>query len=258
MNRRVPAVAAISSEAFAVGTAARYLAANDWFGVEDLPALVAWSVPLAALVYFSFRAATRRMAAPTALPYLVLPLIGAVLGFLWTIFVSLILGGWIIAFSFPVLVCWVLAGLLAGVVAALLLSPKLWPAGIALPALALFALSRINDYAQPAQTNLLVVLAPGLSTDDVNRFWQEVIGHPDPHPGEHSLLEGITAASVISYEHGSPVVAVNLARHITTDQRDSILATIRKSRLVRSAEVMAPMKVVRAIGKTTTNQPIGP
>jgi hypothetical protein len=161
------------------------------------------------------------------------------LGITTTVLASLILGGWVMAFSFPVLFCWVVAGLLAGVVAAWLMSPKSWPAAIALTTLIIFALFRANVYAQAPEPRLRVVLAPGLNSYDVNRFWQEVIGSPGPHPGEHALLDGISGAGVAGYENESTVIVVSLSKHLRADRRDVILAKIRQSPLVRSASLMS-------------------
>jgi hypothetical protein len=240
LKHRVPALAAFSTELFAVGIATTYLATNNWFGAGDLPAMVIWSLPLVLLAYFSFRTATRRMVSlPEGVRYLALPLIGALLGIITTGLASLILGPWILAFSFPVLFCWVVAGFLGGVVAAWLMSPETWRIAVALTTLIIFALVRASVYAQTPEPRLRVVLAPGLNSDDVNRFWQEVIGSPGPHPGEHSLLDGISGAGVADYDNGSPVIVVSLRKHLRADRRDVILARIRQSPLVRSASPMS-------------------
>ncbi len=52
--------------------------------------------------------------------------IGVLTGVLWTFAAALILGGWIGAFSFPVLYCWAIGGLLGGLVAARI-SPEVRP-----------------------------------------------------------------------------------------------------------------------------------
>jgi hypothetical protein len=82
-------------------------------------------------------------------------------------------------------------------------------------------------------------LASGLSSKDINRFWQEVIGRPGSHPGEHSLLDGISGAGVADYENGSPVIVVSLNKHLRANRRDVILAKIRQSPWVRSASLMS-------------------
>jgi hypothetical protein len=239
LKHRVPALAAFSAELFAVGIATSYTATNNWFGAGDLPAMVIWSLPLVLLVYLSFRTATRRLASsPEGVRYLVLPLVGGLLGIITTVLASLILGRWLLAFSFPVLFCWVVAGLLAGVVAAWLMSAKTWPIAVALTPLIIFALFRASVDAQAPEPHLRVVLAPRLNSNDVNRFWQEVIGSPGRHPGEHSLLDGISGAGVADYENGSPVIVVSLSKHLRAGRRDVILTRIRQSPLVRS---VAPM-----------------
>jgi len=103
----------------AVACAALYLSLNDWFGAGDLPAMVIWSLPLGGLVSFSIgralpRGSRRSQRARTA----ALGTIGALTGILWTFAAALILGGWIGAFSFPVLYCWAIGGFLGGFAAA--------------------------------------------------------------------------------------------------------------------------------------------
>ena len=116
---RPASAAAIVSIISAVATATLYLAFNDWFGASDLLPMFFWSLPLGALVWFAMRRAgprfvDRRPRARTT----ILAAIGAVTGFLWTFLAALLLGGFIGAFSFPVLYCWTLGGLLGGVAAA--------------------------------------------------------------------------------------------------------------------------------------------
>jgi len=112
-------VASIASIVSAVAAATLYLSFNDWFGASDLLPMFFWSLPLGALVSFVMRRAGPRFAnrgtdAKTA----ALAATGALTGFLWTFGAALLLGGFIGAFSFPVLYCWTLDGLLGGIGAA--------------------------------------------------------------------------------------------------------------------------------------------
>ena len=112
-------VAGLISIGGAVISAALYLSLNDWFGSGDLPAMFVWSLPLGAMVAFSLGRALPRFAAwrPRSRTA-ALAAIGAFIGALWTFAAALLLGGWIGAFSFPVLYCWVAGGLLGGLAAA--------------------------------------------------------------------------------------------------------------------------------------------
>src|SRR5437870_2553489 len=97
-------VAGIVSVIGAVICAALYLSLNDWFGAGDLPAMLVWSLPLGALVAFSVgRAFARVSGRSQRVRMTALATTGALTGVLWTFAAALILGGWIGAFSFPVL-----------------------------------------------------------------------------------------------------------------------------------------------------------
>ena len=112
-------VAAIVSIISAVAAATLYVSVNDWFGASDLLPMFFWSLPLGALVWFAMRRAGPRFvdSRPRARTT-ILAAIGAVTGFFWTFLAALLLGGFIGAFSFPVLYCWMLGGLLGGIAAA--------------------------------------------------------------------------------------------------------------------------------------------
>ena len=238
-NRAVPIVAAITAGASAVAMAKGYIVANNGFGSGDIPAMVTWSVPLALLVYLCFRPITRRISSSSGVwAYLLMAPVGAVVGLIWTIMASLVLGGYMAAFSFPIVLCWVGGGILAGLVAALMTAPKWWPMAIAVSLLTVFVFARATSYAQSSPSHAIrVVLAPGLSNSDVDRFWREVIGGANPKASGHVLADGIAGAGVADYQDGSPVIMVDLRSRISDERRDSILAMIRRSPLVRSASL---------------------
>ena len=103
----------------AVICAVVYLSLNDWFGAGDLPAMLVWSLPLGALVAFTVGRALPRVSGRSQRARIIaLAAIGVLTGVIWTFAAALILGGWIGAFSFPVLYCWAIGGLLGGLVAA--------------------------------------------------------------------------------------------------------------------------------------------
>jgi hypothetical protein len=112
-------IAAVVSIVGAVAAATLYLDLNDWFGAGDLPAMFFWSLPLGALCFFTIRRTSSRFAHRSLMARrVVLGLVGALTGILWTFGVVLILGAFIGAFSFPVLYCWTFGGLIGGVAAA--------------------------------------------------------------------------------------------------------------------------------------------
>lgn len=240
MKPGVAAIAAVSAELFALAIATSFLAANNWVGAGDLTAMVVWSLPLVLFVRLAFGPVLRRMAAaPIYLRYLVLTLLGALLGTIWTSLAYMVLGGWIFAFSFPVLLCWVGGGLLAGVLAGWLTSPRSWPAAVVLTSLTVLALVGTTVYANAPESRVRVVLAPGLTDSQVQQFWEEVIGEKTVRTRGHSMRDGISGAGVVGYEKGAPVIEVSLQRHLRAGQRDSVLAMIRRSQLVREANLVS-------------------
>jgi hypothetical protein len=121
-------IAAVVSIVGAVAAATLYLSLNDWFGAGDLPAMFFWSLPLGALLSLSIRRASPRFGnRSAAVRTAALAAVGAFTGFVWTFAAALILGGWIGAFSFPVLYCWTLGGLLGGIAAARFTRDELLP-----------------------------------------------------------------------------------------------------------------------------------
>src|SRR5215203_4483100 len=110
--------AGLTSVVVAVGCATLFVAINDWFGAGDLSAMFFWSLPLGGMVAFvtgrSFQPLSKKSRLVEASA---LAAIGTVAGIVWTLAAAAILGGWIGAFSFPVLYCWMIGGLAGGVAA---------------------------------------------------------------------------------------------------------------------------------------------
>lgn len=233
------ALAALVAVLASVAVAVAYLATNQWFGVGDLPGMLIWSLPLGALIYLCFRPLVARLGESRALwRYAALVMVGGVLGIVWTVATMLILGGWIMAFSFPVPFCWVAAGLLAGIAAAWLPVRRSWPIASVLVVIVLLGLARLNAYAQAPEPRVRVVMAEGTSDADINTFWQEVIGRPGQRPGEFEVLEGISGAGVTGYEGERPVFTVSFRKRLDTERRNALIAHIQKSPLVERVEIM--------------------
>ena len=92
------------------------------FGIfPDLSSFTFFTVPFTILISLALTQLSSHLQHGAA-KYLIVPLVGAVLGFIWTLFAAIILGPWFGAYSFPVIACWVLSGTAAGVAAASTLS----------------------------------------------------------------------------------------------------------------------------------------
>ena len=85
------------------------LVLNDGFGANDMWAFLFWSVPFAAVVAFISVANPYRNLGSFA-RYCAAVIAGALIGVVWTFIVALLVGPWFLAFSFPVLSCWVAGG----------------------------------------------------------------------------------------------------------------------------------------------------
>jgi hypothetical protein len=206
---------------------------NEWFGAGDLMPMAVWSLPLAGLVYLGVRAASHALAARAALVrYAFLVLVGLLTGIAWTVLAGLLLGGMIHAFSFPVFICWTVGGGLGGAAAAWVPDRRSWPVAVSFVFAATGAMLWFNRWAEIPEPHVRVILAPGTSPVDQNRFWNEVIGIRGRRPTEHRLLDGISGAGITDYEGDQPVITVRFRKQLSQPRRDSLIARIERSQLV--------------------------
>lgn len=225
----------------AVGAAVMYLATNAWFGVRDLWAMILWSMPLGVSVAVTTRALSRRFeAVPAPTHYLAFVLAGGLLGLLWTIIAGLSLDGWINAFSFPVLFCWVTGGLVGGIAAVCSSRRRTWPAALMLTGAVLLALGRFNAYAQAPEPRVRVVIKLGATPEEVQRVWEEVLGRPTGRPGEHDMLPGISSVAASRSEGESEILTVSFRKSLSRQERDRMVALIRRSALVARVDPVPP------------------
>lgn len=216
-----------------IGSALAFLASNEWFGAGDLSAMVVWSLPLGTLIVVTARVLSSRLAAArTIWQYFTLVPVCALVGVIWAIIVALLLGGYVGAFSFPVLFCWIAGATLGGITAAWLARPRSWPAAMLLLAALLVGLGRLNAYAANPEPRVRVVVKPNATPAEVQRVWTEVLGRPTERPGEHSMLPGISSISASGYEGSSAVFTVTFWTRSSDRQRDSLVALILRSPLI--------------------------
>jgi len=223
----------------AVGIALAYLAANHWFGSGDLTAMVAWSVPLAMAVAVLTARLTRSLgAAGTLRYYIVLVPVGALSGWLWALCAAVILGGWIGAFSFPVLFCWVGAGVMGGVTAACLARPQSWPVSVVLVLGLAFGLAQLNADARAPEPRIRVVVKAGATQDEVEQVWTDVLGRRTGRGKEHYLLPSLSSVAASGVEGKSTVLTVSFWKSTRTTERDRVIAEIRRSPLVQRVDIV--------------------
>lgn len=228
------------AEFTAVAAAASYVAAHQGFGRDDLVAMAVWSLPLALATSVVMARVARRRAGRGALPtFLLLVSAGGLIGGLWSVAAALLLGAWIAAFSFPVLICWVAGGVVGAATAATMLQPRSWPASAIVTGLVVFGVQRVDNYRPPPESAIRVVLRPNATAAEVDSVWTTVLGRRTGRGDEHSLLPSLSSVSGDSREGPSPVIVATFWRGTRDRTRDSVTAEVRRSPLVSRVDVVS-------------------
>jgi len=223
-----PVIAAATAYAATVVAALAYLASNNWFGANDMSALLVWTLPLAALVYGAARFLDNK---PVGWRYVAALVLGPLLGLTVYLSVALLLGGWIMAFSFPVLFCWVFGGLL-GLILTAWMPQRTWPIALLLAGTAALALYRANAYARAPEPRIALYLKSGATPADIQYVWEHVIGRPSATGQGFDLLDGISGAGASGYAGEQPILTVSIWKRTSQRTRDSLIALIRQSPLI--------------------------
>jgi len=237
---RSPWLIGLATEVTAVTAAGSYVAAHDGFGRNDLAAMATWSVPLAvATATVTGRLARRRTGQRVTPNFLLLLSVGALIGIVWSIAAALLLGAWIAAFSFPVLICWVAASAVGASTAASLSQPRSWAATAVVAGLVALGMQRVDRYRPAPEAAVRVVLRPNATVADVDRVWTTVLGRRTGRGDEHNLLPSLSSVSVGSREGSSPVLLATFGRGTSERTQDSVVAQIRRSPLVLRVDPLA-------------------
>lgn len=222
-------LAAAMAYAASVLAAVAYLASNSWFGSGDLPAMLVYSMPLAAAVYgVSQLLDTKGPAAR----YIGALLLGPLLGFLLYVAAAALLGAWIMAFSFPVLFCWTFGGLTGLLVTAWLAQVRSWPVAGIVMLLAVGVLVKANAYARAPEPRVALYLKPQATAKEVQEVWEQVIGRPSKTGQGFDLPDGISAVGASGHVGDQAILTVSFGKHTSQRTRDSLIALIRQSPLV--------------------------
>lgn len=119
MNSRQTWLIAAVCASLSLATTTLYLALQSWFGVSDLSSMVFWSLPFAILVSRTLAIAAGRLHGKRpVVRAMLLALVGSVAGIGWFFVAASLLGGWIMAFSFPVGFIWLVSAAVSGLFAA--------------------------------------------------------------------------------------------------------------------------------------------
>jgi len=230
----------LATEFTAVAAAASYLAAHHGFGRGDLVAMAVWSLPLAvATPAVMSRVARRRTGGRAFSTFLLLVSAGLLIGGLWSLTAALLLGAWIAAFSFPVLICWVAAGVAGASSAATILYPRSWPAAAIVAGLIIVGVQRVNNYRPPPEAAIRVVLRPDATNAEVDSVWTTVLGRRMGRADEHSLLPSFSSVGGDTREGSSPVLRATFWRGTSDRTRDSVATEVRRSHLVLRVDLVS-------------------
>lgn len=227
-------VAAFVAYVTASGSAVAYLATNEWFGAGDLAAMAVYTAPLAALIFLFVRASWFQDRLTTVARYVVAVAAGLLLGMAWTVIVAILLGGWILAFSFPVAVCWLFGGVCGAVAGAGLANPRTWSAAASLLVLASLGVTYQFHYAQSPPPGIVVYLQSSATHEDVQRVWTEVLGFPTGLG--HQLKDGISGVAAAGYSGDQRMLSVTFWKSTRRIRRDQLISEIRQSPLVERVE----------------------
>lgn len=226
----------------AMGAAVAYLhfAGDGWFGSDDLIPMTFWSVLLGLIVATAARLLWRRLGAVrTPWRFAVLVPIGGLIGLGWTMAVAWFIGPWIFTFGFPVLSSFVGGGLLGGIGAASIASPRTWPIALLLAAAVGLGVVRLNAWINTPDPQVRVIVKPDATAEEVQAVWDDVLGHPVGASG-HDLLPGISQVTDTGRQGNSEVLVVSLEKRMSDSEREALMARIRSSPLVTAVVPVVP------------------
>lgn len=228
-------IAPVALFATAWGVAAAIVAANGGFGAGDLPEFAFWSLPPALLLHpLVARLAAVSARWHAAVVFLAAGGVAAVLALAWAQLVGLALGPYILAFSFPVALCW-LAGSVVGLAVGLVrLRPQAGqfsPLVLVVPAVLLLTLVSVRPERPP---DLLIEPSSLASQQEVADLLGPLLNAPTTPDLSTYNPVGIRTVSRADTEAG---VRIRVTFHATSDRelRREYIARIRASPLVASA-----------------------
>jgi hypothetical protein len=154
-------------------------------GTRELPGFFIWSLPLGLTVALLVGRTSRAHWHPL-LRSLVAGVVGLAVGIGWIIFGWLLVGGWMLAWDFPVLYCWTIAavaGLTLGSAAAGGLPARAAATGFIL---CLLPLSALWWYGNRPEPGVLIVYRDHPDFDAAQRVLDSVLTRPHPGGGRNT------------------------------------------------------------------------
>lgn len=94
-----------------------------------------------------------------------------------------------------------------------------------------------------SKTDIVVYLKRDVTNEEVQRFWDEVVGNPTG-PTSSELLPGISGVMATKDVEGHQAIAVEFWSYATQEQREYVMSRILDSPLVYTVlEDVAPSEV---------------
>ena len=196
-------------------------------GTSELPGFSLWSLPLALTIALVSGRVTRASWRPLT-QGIVAALCGMAIGIGWTFVGWFLVGGWMLAWDFPVLYCWAIAG-----AAGLALGSALLRSSAARPALtgftaALLPLGALWLQGTKPQPAVLIVYRDHPEYDAAQRVLDSVLTRPYPGGGRETKWP-TRSYTRIETRAGESAALIRLDRKATGD---SIRAALANERLV--------------------------
>jgi hypothetical protein len=170
---------------------------------------------------------TRFVGAPAALALVASVVAGGLVGLAWTLGVAVILGGWIGAFSFPVLLCWITGAAAAFSGVSALRHTRLWLPAIVFIGVLPAGMRAGSEWAFPQPPDAVVYFKPGTTRQEMNYVMNEVLSRPHSAGRGFAPLEGISSLGT-GDGHGGRGLRVSFWRGVRKSTREAILSPVRE------------------------------
>ena len=213
--------------------AAGIVALGGGFGLGDLGAFFAWTLPFGAAVGAVAALSAPRLSRARPLAALALAGLAAIAAaVLWTVAVALLLGPFFLLFSFPVFPCW-LAGAATGLASAMGVGTD-WRRTAVVAAF-------VAPLVVFVGTAALLALGPLRADRDV-----DVVAHlrSDASAGELNALTNrmseLEAVGGVSADYGENALYIEFSPDVSKGERDDVVRQLERSPVVARLEFDVP------------------
>ena len=227
---RAGAFALLASSALAV---AIVLAAGG-FGAADLGAFLVWTLPFSVAIGLTAAALAPRLSRAGPVTGLALAgLVAVAAAVLWTIAVGLVLGPFVLAFSFPVFPCWI-AGAAGGLASALGVGAD-WRrtavvAGVVAPLVVFVATAALLAFApRPVDADI-----------DVVAYFRADVTPAQVTAFSEARLTGLAGVEGISADYAENALYIEFESNASEADRGEVVRRLEESALVERIERDVP------------------